>query len=196
MQIKTTKRYHFTLIRIAIIKKSTINKCWRGYGEKGPLLYCSRECKLVLPFYWWKSHSLLFPPPFSLTFHPYQALLLPSKYISQNSLLSISPEFPRFSSVQFRCSVVSDSLQPHGLKVVPGLPVHHQLPVFTQTYVHWVGDAIQPSHPLSSPSPPAFNLCQHQCFFQWVSSSQQVSKVLEFQLQQQSFKWIFRADFL
>ena len=94
-------RYHFTLIRLAIIKKSTSNKCWRGYGEKGTLLHCSREYKLVLPFYWWKSHSLLFPPPFSLTFHPYQALLLPSKYISQNSLLSISPAFQvQFSSVQ------------------------------------------------------------------------------------------------
>ena len=69
----------------------------------------------------------------------------------------------------------------------PGLPVHHQLPEFTQTHVHWVGDAIQPSHPLSSPSPPAFNLSQHQGLFQWVSSSHQVAKVLEFQLQHQSF---------
>ena len=58
----------------------------------------------------------------------------------------------------------------------PGLPVHHQLPEFTQTHVHWVGDAIQPSHPLSSPSPPAFNLSQHQGLFQWVSSSHQVAK--------------------
>ena len=56
----------------------------------------------------------------------------------------------------------------------PGLPVHHQLPEFTQTHVHWVGDAIQPSHPLSSPSPPAFNLSQHQDLFKWVSSSHQV----------------------
>ena len=64
----------------------------------------------------------------------------------------------------------------------PGLPVHHQLPEFTQTHVHWVADAIQPSHPLSSPSPPAFNLSQHQGLFKWVSSSHQVAKVLEFQL--------------
>ena len=69
----------------------------------------------------------------------------------------------------------------------PGFPVHHQLPEFTQTHVHWVGDAIQPSHPLSSPSPPAFNLSQHQGLFQWVSSSHQVAKVLEFQLQHQLF---------
>ena len=77
-----------------------------------------------------------------------------------------------------------------------GLPVHHQLPEFTQTHVHWVSDAIQPSHPLSSPSLPAFNLPQHQGLFKWVSSSHQVAKVLEFQLQHQSFQWIFRTHFL
>ena len=78
----------------------------------------------------------------------------------------------------------------------PGLPVQHQLPEFTQTHVYWVGDAIQPSHPLSSPSPPAFNPSQNQGLFKWVSSSHQVDKVLEFQLQHQSFQWIFRTDFL
>ena len=78
----------------------------------------------------------------------------------------------------------------------PGLPVHHQLPEFTQTHVHWVGDAIQPSHPLSSPSPPAFNLSQHQGPFQGISSLYQMAKVLEFQLQHQSLQWIFRTDFL
>ena len=83
----------------------------------------------------------------------------------------------------------------------PGLPVYHQLLEFTQTHVHWVGDAIQPSHPLSSPSPPAFNLSQHQGLFKWVSSSHQVAKVLEFELQNQSFQWIsglisFRMDWL
>ena len=74
-----------------------------------------------------------------------------------------------------------------------GLPVHCQLPEFTQTHVHWVSDAIQPSHPLSSPSP-AFNLSQHQGLFKWISSSHQVAKVLE--LQHQSFQLIFRIDFL
>ena len=78
----------------------------------------------------------------------------------------------------------------------PGFLVHHQLPEFTQTHVHRVGDAIQPSHPLSSPSPPTFNLSQHQGLFKWVSSSHQVAKGLEFQLQHQSFQRIFRADFL
>ena len=79
---------------------------------------------------------------------------------------------------------------------MPGFPVHHQIPKFTQTHVHWVSDAIQPSHPLSSPSPPAFNLSQHQGLLKWVSSSHQVAKVLEFQLQHQSFQLIFKTDFL
>ena len=75
----------------------------------------------------------------------------------------------------------------------PGLPVHHQLPELAQTHVHWVTDAIQPSHPLSSPSPPAFSLSQHQGLFQWVSSLHQEAIVLDLQLQHQSFQ--FRTDF-
>ena len=74
-----------------------------------------------------------------------------------------------------------------------GLPVHHQLPEFTQTHVHWVSDAIQPSHPLLSPSP-APNPSQHQSLFQWVNSSHEVAKVLEFQLQHQSLQRNPRAD--
>ena len=72
-----------------------------------------------------------------------------------------------------------------------GILVHHQPPALAQTHVHRVDDAIQPSHPLSSPSPPAFNHSQHQGLFQWVSSSNQVAKVLELQLQPQSLQWIF-----
>ena len=79
---------------------------------------------------------------------------------------------------------------------MPGLPVHHQLLEFTQTHAHWVGDAIQPSHSLSSPSPPAFSVSQHQGLFQWVNSSHEVAKALEFQLQHQSFQWIFRTGLL
>ena len=75
---------------------------------------------------------------------------------------------------------------------IPGLPVLHYLPEFAQTHVHWVGDAVQTSHPLSPPSPPALNLSQHRGLFQWVSSLHQVAKVLELQ----SFQWIFRVDFL
>ena len=79
----------------------------------------------------------------------------------------------------------------------PGLHVHCQLPEYTQTHVHWVGDARQqPSHPLSSPSPPALNLSQHQGLFKWVSSLHQGAKVLEFQLQHQSFQWTPRPDLL
>ena len=79
---------------------------------------------------------------------------------------------------------------------MPGFPGHHQLPEPTKTHVHWVCNAIQPSHPLSSPSPPALNLSQRQGLFKWVSSSHQVVKVLAFQLQHWSFQWIFRTDFL
>ena len=97
----------------------------------------------------------------------------------------------QFSSVAESCPTLCDPMNCS----MPGLPVHHQLPESTQTHVHEVGDAIQPSHPLSSPSP-AFNLSQHQGLFQWVSSLHQVAKVLELQLQHQSFQWIFRTDFL
>ena len=77
----------------------------------------------------------------------------------------------------------------------PGFPVLHHLREFTQTHVHWVGHTIQPSHPLSSPSPPAFNLSQDQSLFQWVSSSHQVAKVLHLQLQHQFFQWIDPAKY-
>ena len=78
----------------------------------------------------------------------------------------------------------------------PGLPVQHQLQELTQTHVHWVRDAIQPSHPLWYPTPPAFSLSQHQGLFQGVRTSHWVAKILKFQLHHQSFQWIFRTDFL
>ena len=102
-----------------------------------------------------------------------------------------------FSSVQF--SSVAQSCPTLWCPMnhsTPGLPVHHQLSEFTQTHVHWVGDAIQPSYPLSSPSPPALHLSQHQGLFQWVNSSHEVAKVLEFQLQHQYFQWTPRTDLL
>ena len=71
----------------------------------------------------------------------------------------------------------------------PGFPALHHLREFAHTYVHWVSDAIQRSHPLSSPSPPAFNLSQCQGLFQWIDSSYQVVEVLELQLQHHSFQW-------
>ena len=99
------------------------------------------------------------------------------------------------SSVQFSHSVMSDSLRPHEPQYARP-PCPSPIPESTQTHVHWVGDAIQPSYPLSSPSPPALNLSQHQGLFKWVSSSHQVAKVLEFQLQHQSFQWTPRTDLL
>ena len=97
-------------------------------------------------------------------------------------------------SVQFSRSV-SPTLCDHTNCSTPGLPVHHQLPEFTQTHVHQVGDAKQPSHPLSSPSP-APNPSQHQGSSQWVNSSHEVAKVWESQLQHQSFQWTLRTDLL
>ena len=98
----------------------------------------------------------------------------------------------QFSSVTQSCLTLCDYMNCSTL----GLPVHHQLPEFTQTHIHRVGDAMQPSHPLSSPSPPAPNSSQHQGLFQWVSSLHEVAKVLEFQLQHQSFQWTPRTDLL
>ena len=82
-----------------------------------------------------------------------------------------------FSSVAQSCPTLCNPMDCSTL----GLPVHHQLLEFTQTHPHWVGDAMQPSHPVLSPSPPTFNLSQHQGLFQWVCSSHQVAKALEFQ---------------
>ena len=96
------------------------------------------------------------------------------------------------SSVTQSCLTLCDRMDCS----TPGLPVLHHLPELAQTHVHWVGDAIQPSYPRSSRSPPTFNLSQHQGLFQWVSSSHQVARVLGLQLQHQSFQWIVRTDFL
>ena len=108
--------------------------------------------------------------------------------IQKTKIVASSP----ISSVQFSRSVMSTLCNPMNSST-PGLPVHHQLPESTQTHVHWVGDAIQPSHPLSSPSPPAPNPSQHQGLFQRVSSPHQVAKVLAFHLQHQSFQWTSRT---
>ena len=98
----------------------------------------------------------------------------------------------QFSSVAQSCPTLCDPMN----RSMPSLPVHHQLLEFTQTHVHWVGDAIQPSLPLSSPFLPALNLSQHQGLFKWVGSSHQVAKVLELQLQHQSFQWTPRTNLL
>ena len=110
---------------------------------------------------------------------------------------SLYAHYNIFSSVQFSslaqsCPTLFDPMN----RSTPGLPVHHKLPEFTQIHVHWVSDAMQPSHPLLSPSPPAPNPSQHQGLFQRVNSSHEVAKVLEFQLQHQSFQWTPGIDLL
>ena len=103
-----------------------------------------------------------------------------------------SHQILQFSSVAQLCVTLCDPMN-HSM---PGIPAHHQFPEFTQTHVHWVSDAIQPSYPLSSPSPPAPNPSQHPGLFQWVNSSHEVAKVLEFKLQHQSFQRTPRTDLL
>ena len=98
----------------------------------------------------------------------------------------------QFSSVAQSCPTLCDPMN----SSTPSLPVHHQLPEFSQIHVHLVSDTIQSSHPLSSPSSPAPNPSQHQSLFQWVNSSHEVAKVLEFQLQHQSFQRNPRVDLL
>ena len=126
------------------------------------------------------------------------SLSLESEVLTAVVLYVISPMITIYSSlfswIQFTqsCPTLCDHMDCS----TPGFPVYHQLPELTQTHVHWIGDAIQPSHLLLSPFPPTFNLSQHQGLFIWVSSSHQVAKGLEFQLQHQSFQWIFRTDFL
>ena len=102
-------------------------------------------------------------------------LLYNCQFFSSNLRIYISVQF---SSVAQSCPTLCDPMN----RSMPGLPVHHQFPEFTQIHVHRVSDAIQPSHPLSSPSPPAPNPSQHQSLFQWVTSLHEVAKVLEFQL--------------
>ena len=136
MQTKTTMRYHLILVRMTVIKKTRNNKCWCGYGRNlQSLLQCQWECKLVEP------------------------LLKTVWWFLRKLKVEIPSD--QIRSVTQSCPTLCDPMN----RSTPGLPVHHQLPEFTQTHVHWVGDAIQPSHPLSSPSPPAPNLSQHQGLF-------------------------------
>ena len=107
---------------------------------------------------------------------------------------NFSPEWNniQFSSVTQSCPTLCDPMD-HSM---PRFPVLYQLQELAQTHVHWVGDAMQPSHPLSSPSPPASNPSQHQGLLKWINSLHEVANVLEFQLQHQSFQWTPRADLL
>ena len=115
--------------------------------------------------------------------HVHNGILI-SRNKEWNNTIYSKTDGPQFSSVAQSCPSLFDPMDCSE----SGFPVHCQLPEFTQTHVHWVSDAIQPSHPLSSPSPPVFNLSQHQGLFKWVSSLHQVAEVLEFQLQHHSFQ--------
>ena len=141
---------------------------------------------------------LAFPFPEILGELSFQDVLQGKVGASTGALAWVTEAWPEGGSVQLSCSCLN--LCNCTDCSTPGFPVHHQLLELAQTHVHRVSDALQRSHPLSSPSPP-FNLSQHQGLFQWVSSSHQVAKVLAFQLYQQSFQWIlglisFRMDWL
>ena len=146
---------------------------------------------------WWSAHPL---GDDGCRDHPFFLLTLRSNHwvlaflsltVDNSPLQCTCAAIFQFSSATQSCLTLWDPTDCS----TPGFPVHHQLPEFTQTQVHWVGDTIQPSHSLSSPSPTS-NLSQHQGLFKWVVSLNQVAKVLELQIQHQSFQWIFRTDFL
>ena len=127
-----------------------------------------------------------------LFIQPHTIWNTPAPSVILHTRIRVSLYHVQFSSVAQSCLTLCNPMD----RSTPGLLVHHQLLEFTQTRVHWVSDAIQPSHYLSSPSPPAFNLSQHQGLFKWVSSSHQVAKVLLFQFQHKFFHRTRRTDLL
>ena len=148
--------------------------------------YSIYDCEYHALVIWNISQMLIY-----IIFHKFAKISFCKSYLTSEKIY-IGKLSVQFSSVSQLCLTLYDPMNCS----MPGLPVHHQLPESTQTHVHRVGDAIQPSHFLSSPSSPALNLSQHQGLFQWVSSSHEVAKGLEFQLQHQSFQWTPRADLL
>ena len=123
---------------------------------------------------------------------PTQVSCIASRFFTSWATREAQLQDIQFSSVAQSCLTLCDPMDCS----TPGLPVHHQLLEPTQTHVHRIPNAIPQSHSLSPLSPPTFKLSQHQNLFQWVKSSHQVPKVLEFQLQHHSFQWTFRTDFL
>ena len=168
-----------------------LKRIWR----EGNILHCWWGCKLIEPRWrivWRFLKKLGICLNVTLSNHP--IFSLPScvqKSFSKSAWEStietyILPYVKKISSVAQSCSTLCNPKDCN----TPGFPVHHQLLELAYTQVHQVGDAIQPSHPLLSLSPPAFNLSQHWGLFQWVNSSHKMARVLELQLQHQSFKWM------
>ena len=158
---------------------------WTFVGKVMPLFF-NMLFRLVITFLPRSKHLLI-----SWLQSPSAVILEPRK-IKSDSVSTVSPSISHEVMGPQSCPTLCNSMNCSA----PGFPDHHQLPEFTQTHVHRVDDAIQPSHPLSSSSPPALNPSQHQSLFQWVNSSQEVAKVLEFQPQHHSFQWIPRTDLL
>ena len=173
--VKDSKAWHAAVH--GVTKSQTRLSDWQQQQERS-----KRRVSDEYPLYFW--------PQCSESTEACWALWWPKEFVP--CLKNPQQSSVQFSSIGQSCPTLCNSMDCG----TPGLPVHCQLPEFSQTHVHWVGDAIQPSHPLSSPSPLAFNLSQHQGLFKWVSSLHQVAKVLEFQLQYQSFQWTPRTDFL
>ena len=148
----------------------------RLHGQQHARLPCPslspRVCSSSCPLSRWCYITILS----SATLFSFCLPSFPASGSDAHKIISVDMVFhkPKFSSVAQLCLTLCDPLDCS----TPGFPVHHQLPELAQTHVHRVSDAIQPSHPLSSPSPPAFNLSQHQGLFQWVSSLHQVAKLL------------------
>ena len=159
-----------------VINLSRHHTSWLYYLEK---ICKDNVCiKKIKQFYSWRT-----------LWNIKERRVLPTSMWKRSWVDTLQYRWVQFSSVTQSCPTLCDPMN----RSTPGLPVHHQLPEFNQTHIHWVGDTIQPSHPLSSTSPPAFNLSQHQGLFKWVRSLHQMAKVLEFQLQHQSFQWTLRT---
>ena len=166
-------------------RESSWHRHQKGDGECPPSLVLARELYTFSVGYYSKSKDCLkvvkvLPdqcPEFTFQDDRINQKVLKKEkpVLKQETLLLY---YLQFSAVAQSCPTLCDPMNCS----TPGLPVHHQLPEFTQTHVHRVSDAIQPSHPLLSPSPPAPNPSQHQSLFQWVNSSHEMAKVLEFQL--------------
>ena len=170
--INKTMRHHYTPVLLVKICNINSNKWWERCGTIGTPIHCWWKCKRAQPLckiVWWFLTKLY------ILLSQYIAIMLlylrELKNFAHLKVLIRWFSLVQFSSVVQSCPTLCDPMN----RSMPGLPVHHHLPEFTQTHVH-------PSHPLSSPSPPAPNSSQHQSLFQWVNSLHEVAKVLEFQL--------------